>query len=284
MRVADVLTAFRTAYRSLLHNGNAQAGNLAYLSLLTVFPFFVLVVIVAGVVWRTEDGMRAVIKLLSVLPPSVAELLNGPVSEVVAERASGGLITFGILVILWTVTNYAEAVRNIIREAHGEAQRAAVWRHRFLSLAIVLASVFLMLVALASQLFLSGTAAILAELVPAGALPVPGAVFSVVLPAFSLFGGLCLAFYGLTMRKSRRWHWIWPGALVIAAGWILVTMAMPLVLAEFRKWSLAYGSLTSVIVTLIYFWILGLWLIFGVHFNAALAKAGQTRLKGRLEA
>ena len=277
--LGDARAALNTALASVWHHGPAQAGNLAYLSLLSLFPFFVLVVMVAGVVGRTEDGMRAIVTLLAVLPPSVAALLNAPVSEVVAERASGGLITFGVLIIFWTVTSYAEAVREIIRDAHGDRPQSNIWRYRALSLLVVLVAVLLIFAALTVQLLLGGAEAAMRALVPPEALPNFGFGLKLALPAISLFMGLCVALYGLTMPRRRHWSAIWPGALIIMLGWIVVTMAMPLVLAEFRRWSLAYGSLTGVIVTLIYFWLLGLWLVFGVHFNAALAKAGQSRLK-----
>jgi membrane protein len=279
LRLGDARSALGTAAVRLWQHGPAQAGNLAYLSLLGLFPFFGLVVMVAGVLGRTQDGMRAIVNVLGLLPPSVAALLDGPVSEVVAERASGGLITFGVLVIFWTVTSYAEAVREIIRDAHGDRPQMRLWRYRALSLAVVLAAVLLMLAALAMQLLLGGAEAAILALVPPGALPGLAVELKIILPAASLFAGLCVALYGLTMPRHRSWAVTWPGALVIALGWILVTMAMPPVLAIFAGWSLAYGSLTGVIVTLIYFWLLGLWLVFGVHFNAALAKARQSRLK-----
>lgn len=271
--------ALRQAAVSLWHHGPAQAGNLAYLSLLGLFPFFVLVVMVAGAIGRTEDGMRAIATVLGLLPPSVAALLNGPVSEVVAERASGGLITFGLLIIFWTVTSYAEAVREIIRDAHGDRPQMKIWRYRALSLAVVLAAVLLMLAALTMQLLLGAAEAAMVALMPPGALPGLAVELKLLLPAASLFAGLSVALWGLSMPRRRCWSHTWPGALVITTGWILVTMAMPPVLASFSRWSLAYGSLTGVIVTLIYFWLLGLWLVFGVHFNAALAKAAQGRLK-----
>jgi len=46
--LGDARAALNTALASVWHHGPAQAGNLAYLSLLSLFPFFVLVVMVAG--------------------------------------------------------------------------------------------------------------------------------------------------------------------------------------------------------------------------------------------
>ena len=52
-------------------DGFTHAGNLAYLSLLTLFPFFIVLATVAGSLGRTEDGMHAISAFLRTLPPDV---------------------------------------------------------------------------------------------------------------------------------------------------------------------------------------------------------------------
>lgn len=279
-RLAHLLAVVRAAFASLWREGFSHAGNLAYLSLLALLPFFVLVASAAGALGRTGMGARLVRTVLAAVPPDVARLLEGPAREVIERPASGGLVTLGILLVLWTVTTYAEAVRDVIRRAHGAEKRLPVWRYRLLSLLVVLGGVLLMIVALAGQVLLTGAETFMRALLPSGTEMVASLGFNRLLPAAALFLGLALAFAGLTPRHVRRARWIWPGALVTTLLWIGATRAMPAVLGLLAGTSIAYGSLSSVIVTLLFFWVLGLCLVFGAHFNAALAKAGKTRLKG----
>jgi membrane protein len=273
--------AFRAALVALWQQGFAHAGNLAYLALLTVLPVIVLVASAAGAIGRTGMGARFVAAVLAAVPPDVADLLEAPAREIIERPASGSLVTFGILLVLWTVTSYAEAVRDVIRRAHGVEKRLPVWRYRLLSLLVVLGGVLLMLAALAGQLLLTGVETFMRALLPMGADRVAALGLNRLLPAALLFIGLALAFFGLTPKHLRSLSWLWPGALLTTILWISATMAMPAILGLVQGNSIAYGSLSGVIVTLLFFWVLGLGLVFGAHFNAALAKASQSRLKNK---
>ncbi len=86
------------------NDGFMHAGNLAYLSLLTLFPFFIVVATVAGALGRTDDGLHAVSAFLRTVPPDVGTLIAKPIHEVLAARSQKGLLTLGIVVTLWTVS------------------------------------------------------------------------------------------------------------------------------------------------------------------------------------
>ncbi|MFZ4110092.1 MAG: YhjD/YihY/BrkB family envelope integrity protein [Polymorphobacter sp.] len=123
-------------------DGFTHAGNLAYLSLLTLFPFFIVLATVAGSLGRTEDGMHAISAFLRTLPPDVAGLVAKPIADVIGARASGGLLTFGIIVTLWTVSGFIETIRAIIHDAYQAGQTVPVWRKRAGSLLLVFLEVF----------------------------------------------------------------------------------------------------------------------------------------------
>ncbi|MFZ4689321.1 MAG: YihY/virulence factor BrkB family protein [Polymorphobacter sp.] len=261
-------------------DGFTHAGNLAYLSLLTLFPFFIVLATVAGALGRTDDGLLAIQVFLRALPPDVALLVAKPIADVIGVRASGGLLTFGILVTLWTVTGFIETIRSIIHDAYGSHQRLPVWRYRIGSVLIVFAGVVLMLLAFAAQVVLTGADTFVEQL-----MPVAGDVMSVLgigrlVPPAALFIAVYLSFFALTPRRFRMLRCpIWPGALATSLVWIGTTLAMPRVLGQFANYTLTYGSLAGVIVALLFFYILGLGLIVGAHLNAALAKQRQRRLK-----
>ena len=71
----------------------------------------------------------------------------------------------------------------------------------------------------------------------------------------------------------------WPGALFTACWWMSVTLLLPVVIGLFGGYGRTYGSLAGVIVTLLFFWLIGLGLVFGAHLNAALAESPETSVK-----
>ena len=59
------------------NDGFIHAGNLAYLALLTLFPFFIVAAALARLFGRTDDGMRTGEAFLGTLPP---EVKDGPIT------------------------------------------------------------------------------------------------------------------------------------------------------------------------------------------------------------
>ena len=76
------------------NDGFIHAGNLAYLSLLALFPFFILAAAVAQILDQSEATHRTVTTILAQLPRSVSDVLQGPVNEVLTAR-TGPLLWIG---------------------------------------------------------------------------------------------------------------------------------------------------------------------------------------------
>jgi membrane protein len=58
-----------------------------------------------------------------------------------------------------------------------------------------------------------------------------------------------------------------------------MTALLPFVLAQLGGYDLTYGSLAGVVVMLLFFYLIGLGLVFGAHLNAALAEPPETALE-----
>ncbi|WP_310496392.1 YihY/virulence factor BrkB family protein [Sandarakinorhabdus sp.] len=260
-------------------DGFTHAGNIAYLSLVTVFPFFILIAVVAGAVGRTEDGLRAVQAFLGALPADVAALVAAPIVDVIQARTSGGVVTFGIIVTIWTVSGFVENLRAIIRRAYRAPYHRQAWRYRLIGLALVFAAVLAMLAALAAQVVLGGAEAFVAGLMP-GAMQPAMLALSRLLPMLVLMAALWGAF---TLLTPRRFNMIgcptWPGALVTTLTWAITSWLLPRTVTLFGGYAMTYGSLAGVIIALLFFYIIGLGLVVGAHLNAALAKDRQISLK-----
>ncbi len=79
------------------NDGFIHAGNLAYLALMSLFPFVIVAAAVARLFGQTEEGLAAVVGILQTMPPDVAEVLKKPISDVISAR-SGSLLWLGALI------------------------------------------------------------------------------------------------------------------------------------------------------------------------------------------
>lgn len=276
LRYRRVYAVLAATLRGTLADGFAHAGNLAYLSLLTIFPFLILLATAAAALMPGDAAPRLLADALRVLPPDVARLIAPALAEALTSRASGGLITFGIIVTLWTVTGFIETVRTIIRDAYGVADTVPFWRYRLRALALLLLVVAALLLAFSAQVLLQGVEAAFGQLFP-GTAPLAPLTARLWLPVL-LFAALWAMFALLTPLRFHTLP-IWPAALVTALAWVGATFALPRVLALAGSYTLTYGSLAGVIIALLYFYLIGLGVVVGANLNAALAKTGRKRLR-----
>jgi membrane protein len=77
--------------------------------------------------------------------------------------------------------------------------------------------------------------------------------------------------------------WRWPGALLTAAVWMGATTLLPGIIARVANYHLTYGSLAGVMITLLFFYIVGLGLVMGANLNAELAGAHAPVKHGSIE-
>jgi membrane protein len=265
-------------------DGFIHAGNLAYLALMTLFPFFIVAAAIAALFGQSTETQRAVASFLHVLPPNVADILRTPIADVLAAR-TGPLLWVGALVGLWTVGSFIETIRDIFRRAYGTQFSQPFWRYRLGSLVVIIGSVILALVSFLIQGVLTAAEQFIYRLVPF-AQDVAGWVgIARVIPGVVMFGALYMLFYSVTPSKYRYSKCPkWPGALFTAAWWVTMTALLPVVLSSLGGYDLTYGSLAGVIVALTFFFLIGLGIVFGAHLNAALAEPPETGLEAPPEA
>lgn len=254
------------------NDGFIHAGNLAYLAILTLFPFFIVAAAVASLLGNTEGGLATVQAVFRTMPPDVAAVLAQPVNDVLAAR-SGNLLWFGAIVGLWTTGSFIETIRDIIRRAYGVTSSRPFWEYRLRAVAITIGSVVLALLSFSLQFVLTGIEGLVDQLLPARAEAVADFGFYRLVPAAILFASLYGLFYSLTpgLYRSRQCR-KWPGPLFVTAWWLGTTALLPVVLASLGGYDLTYGGLAGVMIALIFFFVIGLGVVFGAELNAALAE------------
>jgi len=274
-------TVLRRAGLGVYNEGFIHAGNLAYLALLTMFPFFIVMAALAQIFGRAPDVQQAVRGFLLTVPPSVRELVRQPISDVLAANEKGTLLWLGALVGLWTVGSFIETIRDILHRAYGTKPSRSFWHYRMGSIAIILISVILAMAAFSAQVVLTGAEQLLWRLLPLSDEVRSLISLSKFAPLLMLVAALYALFLSLTPLKYRIAACPkWPGALFTAAWWMIVTMLLPVAVSLFGGYGRTYGSLAGVIVTLLFFWFVGLGLVFGAHLNAALAETPDEPVKG----
>jgi membrane protein len=260
-------------------DGFIHAGNLAYLALMSLFPFVIVAAAVARIFGQTQEGLAAVNGLLQTMPHDVADVLRKPISDVITAR-SGGLLWLGALIGLWTTGSFIETIRDIIRRAYGVGYTRPFWEQRLSAAGIIVASVIVAMVAFSLSVVLSGVESFIVGLIPHGEDLVGLVSLLRILPGLMLFGSLYILFYLLTPKRYRRSGCPkWPGPAFVTGWWLATTALLPVVLSGLGGYDLTYGSLAGVIIGLTFFFIVGLGVVIGAELNAAMAETPEEALK-----
>ena len=134
------LTAWEVVKRvaiGVYNDGFIHAGNLAYLVVLALFPFFIVAAAVAHLFGQSQDAQLAVINVLRRLPPDVADPLREPIQEVLTVRTGSAALARRDRRAV-DRGSFVETIRDILRRAYGVKFCAPFWEYRLGSIALIL--------------------------------------------------------------------------------------------------------------------------------------------------
>ncbi len=260
----------RAAKDSLDDNVPMIAKALAY-SLFLAIPATLLVVLGvfslvadAGTIESLIDRARAV------MPDQAASLLRDSLRRTSESTGSGIAMTVvGLALAIWTTTSAATTLMNGLTVTYDRKDSRKFVRKRLVALAIVIALVVgltLVVVLLVLGPHLErwiGDAADLPTLTSWlwWSLQWPILVMGL-LAAFGV-----VLFLGPDVDQ-RRWQLITPGAVTALVIWLIASAGLAFYSAHFGSYEKTWGTLSAVVVTLLWLWITSAALLFGAEVNA----------------
>ena len=261
----------RRVFTRTLRDGYIHAGNIAYLSLVTLLPLVILITAVTVAFGQTDAGQYAINGVLRALPGNIAELFEPVITEVLQAR-TGNLLWIGGIVALWTVTTFIETLRDINFRAFDLEPELHFLKYRLQSLAGTIIAILLVLIIFVFQFAMVVFIRDLEALLPIG-IELPGWIdWSRVITPVVLF----LALWGLLKLLTppvRKYSPTWPGALITTIAWVVGSLLIGPTFSTFSHMGLTYGALSGVMLALLFFYAVGFALVAGVETNAAIAEA-----------
>jgi membrane protein len=251
------------------NDGAAMAGYIAYAGFLSIFPFAIFATAVAGQILGRGDSAAMVGALFDLAPDHVARTLE-PVIEGVISGARQDLLTVSGVGALWVASNAVEAFRTAFDRAYRcRRLRPFLWR-RLRAMAFV-AGAALTLALLALLIIVAPLALRLAEarigFSASWALDVVRYGLGLLVAAVFLFQmNLALPSNRPPVRRLA------PGVALSTLLLLLGASGFSLYMAYAPDYTLTYGALAGVIVTLLFFYVGGVAIILGAELNACLLR------------
>ena len=262
---------WRVVSRFAEHEGSVFSGYIAYSMMLAVFPFMIFAMALTGFVVGQQGAEMALETLFDGVPDHVTLTLKPVLFEVLGQRR-GGILTLSALVAIWAASNGFEAIRVGLDRAYGVPRARHMAVSRLIAVAFVLGG-FVVFMLLAVLIVFAPLAFVLIENVAQVDIPRQADIIRYAVGVGLLYGSLWLVHRVLPSRRMRGLK-LWPGVLASVLIWSLAATGLSVYLAYSPGYSVTYGTLAGVIVTLLFFYLTGLALIIGAEVNAVVNRLG----------
>ncbi len=248
-----------------------MAAQIAFYMLLAIFPFLLFLLSLISFL-PIPDLTGQVLRILeAALPPEAYRLVADTVVSVLSVQRRE-LLGLGLAIALWSGSMGVGALITTINRAYNIRPRRSLPAQKALAILLTLALSGIMLLSTVIILFGPSVAhAIFQFFGLAGdsynfwtRLRVPlGFLLNLVALAM-------LYYFGPEARQQFRW--IMPGAAVATALWLGASSLFRLFVRNFGSYELTYGSITAVIVLMVYLWISGLIFLLGAEINSLMKR------------
>ena len=259
-------------------DGWAMASHVALSSLMALFPFLIFAGTLASFLGADAFADTAVHLIFDTWPKVIAEPIAREVKNVLTVQRSG-LLTISIIAAAYFAASGIEALRVALNRAYREKETRSLIFRRAQSLGFVLVAA-LGMAAISFLLVLAPLVLKIAESWMPWIEPFTGTIsfwrygIAIVVLVFGL-----LAVHLWLPDGKRPFVLILPGVALTLIAWVASAMVFASYLSNFANYFSTYAGLASIMVALVFLYILAAIFIVGAEINAAINIYAEARAR-----
>lgn len=261
------------------HHTGAYAAQAAYFFVLSLIPIFLLLLTMVQFTPVTMDDVLQAV--LQVFPASVSPLIRSIVFQVYTK--SEGVIPVTIIVALWSAGKGVLSVTSGLNCIYSNTETRNYLYLRFRASLYTVVFLIAIVFSLILSVFGNSISAFLYEHVPILSRVVAYILrIRTVVTFFVLTVFWDLVYKFLPNRKNRAKTTLrkqLPGAVFTACGWLLLSFVFSIYLDIFTGFSSMYGSMTTIILIMLWLYACMYTILLGGELNAFLEDHDLTKTK-----
>lgn len=223
--------------------------------------------------------------LLSVLPANSVELMNGIMEEFLASPGFG-LISLNVFLLVYSALTGIRVMTSAFSKKSSLFRKRSLFRSY--GVGLVMMFTLIMMFILMLGLIIAGEVAInymtAQGWIGGGFTSFLLVLFEWTMVWISLQFGMSVVYY-LGPPTTQRWPFFSPGSVVAGTLALFAIMAFRFFLTGFESYNKLYGSLSAIMILMLWFYWLSIVMLIGFELNVALARAKRDEhyLKGHHE-
>jgi membrane protein len=253
-----------------------RAAALSYYLVFALFPSLLFLTALVGLLpWRLMDLLIS--QLDQALPSDVVHRTFVEITQ----GARGSLLSIGIAGSFWAASSGMVALMNALNAVNEITDSRPWWRQRLVAFGLTLGFALFTLGALVLLIFGEWLSDRLTDVFELGGIAADAWVAARWLGtiAFAALGVRLV--YQFAPAHRPRWRWMSPGAVFAVSSWLLMSLGLRFYVSRLGNYSVTYGSIAGVILTLLWLYLTGLALLIGAEIDAELRAKSALRARGR---
>ena len=257
----------------------SNAAQVAFYFVFALFPLLLFLLSLFGIVLESAENFRQEWSMRC--PPTPAwtaiTLIEQTLNEVV-QGSSGGKLTFGFLLALWSASAGVDSLRIVLNDVYDLKEDRPWWKYKLTCVLMTLALTVIISVVLGVAFY--GSHLLTAFLTTAGlestAPYISGALsFILIIAALLLIFACIYAF--VPNHTTFTFRYITPGAVTGVVLWLVFSFGFRVYLAYFDSYAKTYGSLGAIIILLLWLYLTALVILIGGVINSVADKISAGR-------
>ena len=272
----------RILYDALGHfnddDGWSMASHLAITALMALFPFLIFATTLASFVGAEAFAETAVHLVFDTWPTQIAEPISREVVNVLTVQRSD-LLTYGVLLAAFFASNGIESLRTALNRAYRVVETRSFVFRRVQSLAFVFIATVGFVAISVLLVFAPIIVRLALENVPRLE-PYLGTItlWRYVIASVVIVLGLIAVHVWLPAGR-RRFVDIVPGIIFTRVGWLIGSTVFATYLDNFSSYVTTYAGLASIMIAVVFLYIVSLIFILGGELNAAISRYFEARAR-----
>ena len=247
------------------------AAALTYYLVLAMFPAFIALVSIVGLVFDPQQITDALTSLLNTIAPgTAAQTFSGVIEQIAGNQTAAGFgLVLGAASALWAASGYVGAFTRAANVVWETPEGRPFWKLKPLQLLVTLIGV-LLIAAIALSVVATGpiTDAIGEAL---GLSSTVTTVWDIAKwPVMVVIVALMVAilYYTAPNVRLRGFKFVTVGAATALLVWIIASALFAFYVANFGSYNKTYGALAGVIIFLVWLWLTNLAVLIGIELDS----------------
>ena len=252
------------------------ASSIAYYSLLSLFPFFLLLFSILGSVTTSDTDRDAILRFVMRYFPRQFDFVTAQLS--LMQGAHVQLSVAGAALMIWAAMGVFGAITSAVNHAWGVEKQPSYLKHKLISFLMLAVSSLLLLLALlavsainvAEARWFAGVLANVPRLLVLQSFVVKWTTTAL----FILVVGLI---YYFVPNAKVRFRDVWVGAVLAGLLWRGALAGFSIYVRDLSRFVTVHGSIAAVVVFLLWIYVSAVILLYGAEVTAANARLRRHR-------